>query len=128
VAEISYQNPAAQGVAIIGKGTVIKGTVRSRQDIFLDGEVEGALDVEGCRLIVGPNGKVIADARAREVDVQGVIVGNVDATRISIRTSGRLEGDIRTAGIVIENGAWFKGRVDIVDTRAALNGEGPHGE
>jgi cytoskeletal protein CcmA (bactofilin family) len=128
VSEISYQNPAAIGAAIIGKGTTIKGTVQSRQDIFLDGEIEGALDVEGCRLIVGPNGKVIANAKAREIEVQGVVVGNVDANRIAIRTSGRLEGDIRTAGIVIENGAWFKGRVDIVDPRAAENGEVKDGQ
>jgi cytoskeletal protein CcmA (bactofilin family) len=128
VSEIYYQNPAVVGVAVIGRGTVIKGTVFSKQDIFLDGEIEGDLDVQNCRLTVGPHGKVVANARAGEVDVQGVIVGNVDATRISIRTSGRLEGDIRTAGIVIENGGWFKGRVDIVDPRVSVNGELKHGE
>ena len=128
MSEFSYQNPAANGAAVIGRGTIIRGSVRSKQDIFLDGEIEGSLDVGNCKLIIGPHGRVLADAKAREVDVQGVIMGNVDATRIAIRTSGRLEGDIRTAGIVIENGAWFKGRVDIIDSRALVNGEVKHGE
>jgi cytoskeletal protein CcmA (bactofilin family) len=117
LSESFKQNPAGNGSAVIGKGMIIKGNIHSSQDMYLDGEIEGELDVENCTLTVGPNGKISANAKAREVDIQGTMTGNVESTRISIRTSGRLIGDIRTGGIVIENGAYFKGRVDIVDQR-----------
>lgn len=119
MSELFRPNPHTGGAAVIGKGTIIKGSIESKQDIFLDGELEGALDVTNCRLIIGPHGKVIADARAREVDIQGAIMGNVNSTdKVAIRTCGRLVGDIRSAGIVIENGAYFKGKVDIVQPDA----------
>jgi cytoskeletal protein CcmA (bactofilin family) len=120
------QNPAAAGdLVVIGKGMIIKGSIHSRQDVFLDGELEGVLDVENYRLTIGPHGKAVANTRAREVDIQGVLTGNVESTdKISIRTSGRLVGDIRTAGIVIESGAYFKGRVDIINSRAQAKAAG----
>jgi cytoskeletal protein CcmA (bactofilin family) len=97
---------------------VIRGTVQSRQDMFLDGDLEGVLDVENCSLVIGPHGRAIANTKAREVDIQGTIKGNVETThKISIRTGGKLVGDIRTAGIVIEDGAYFKGGVDIITPR-----------
>ena len=106
---------AEQYAAVIGKGMVIKGSVYSKQDLVFNGEMEGILNLEGFHLTVGPTGKVVADAKAREVDVQGQLTGNVETTnKISIRTGGRLDGDIRAAGIVIEDGAHFKGAVDIV--------------
>jgi cytoskeletal protein CcmA (bactofilin family) len=108
------------GAAVIGKSMIIKGSIHSKQDIFLDGELEGDLDVENYRVTIGPHGKAVANTRAREVDIHGAVVGNIESNRISIRTSGRLEGDIRTAGIVIENGAFFKGRVDIIDSRGPV--------
>lgn len=122
MSELFNKQYAGNGAAVIGKGMIIKGSIYSRQDMFLDGEIEGVLDVENCRLTIGPHGKVTANAKAREVEVQGVITGNVESSRVSIRTSGRLEGDVRTAGIVIENGAYFKGRVDIVNPRTQENG------
>jgi len=93
---------------------IIKGKIHSTQDMYLDGEIDGDLNVENCVLTIGPNGKIAANAKAREVDIQGSMTGNVESKRIAIRESGRLVGDIRTAGIVIENGAYFKGSVDIV--------------
>ncbi|HEX4274900.1 MAG TPA: polymer-forming cytoskeletal protein [Bryobacteraceae bacterium] len=114
MSDLQKQTPAGSSVALIGKGMIIKGNIHSTQDMYLDGEIEGELDVENCLLTVGPNGKISANAKAREVDIHGTMTGNVESKRISIRTSGRLVGDIRTAGIVIENGAYFKGRVDIV--------------
>ncbi len=110
--------------AVIGKGMIIKGSIHSKQDVILHGEVEGVLDVENFRLTIGPTGRAMANAKAREVDIQGSIDGNVDSTdKISIRTGGRLVGDIRTAGIVIEDGAYFKGAVDIVNLRAQATPE-----
>jgi cytoskeletal protein CcmA (bactofilin family) len=107
----------------IGKGMIIIGSIHSEQDVFLNGEMEGDLDVENCRLTIGPDGKVAANARAREVDISGTLTGNVDASeKTCIRASGELRGDVKTRGIVIEEGAMFKGRVEII-TREAGNGE-----
>ena len=106
---------AEQYAAVIGKGMVIKGSIYSQQDLVLNGELEGKLNLENYRLTIGPTGKVVADATAREVDVHGQLTGNVGAThKVCIRTGGSLLGDIRAAGIVIEDGAHFKGGVDIV--------------
>ena len=106
---------AEQYAAVIGQGMMIKGSIFSKQDLILNGEIEGVLNLENCRLTVGRTGKVTANAKAREVDISGELIGDVDSTdKISIRTGGKLVGDIRTAGIVIEDGAHFKGGVDIV--------------
>lgn len=111
--------------AVIGRGVMIKGRIHSRQDVILHGYVEGVLDVENYRLTIGPTGKVLANAKAREVDVQGSIKGDVDSRdKISIRSGGRLVGDIRTAGILIEDGAHFEGRVDIVNLRPQMKQAG----
>ena len=95
---------------------IIRGSIYSKQDLFIDGEIDGALLIENCKLTIGPHGKAVTNARAREVDIQGTFTGNVEcAGKTVIRGSGRMAGDIRTAGIVIENGAEFKGRVEIVN-------------
>jgi cytoskeletal protein CcmA (bactofilin family) len=104
-------------ITIIGKGMLIKGRVESRQDMYVDGEVEGSMDAPNCRLTIGPNGKAHAGATARELEILGVIDGNVESTeKVLVRTGGRLVGNVRTAGIVIEDGAFFKGSIDIVRT------------
>ena len=102
-------------VAVIGQNMVIIGKVQSSEDLYVDGEVRGTLEVQNCRLTIGPHGKANAGATAREVDVMGRIDGNVETSeKISIRKGGQLVGDIKAAGIVIEDGAYFKGSIDIV--------------
>jgi len=103
-----------RGSAIIGKSVMIKGQIVSREDLTIDGEVEGTVELHEHRLTVGPHGKVTAGVKAREIVVLGTIEGNVDVTdRIDIRKDARLVGDIKTARIVIEDGAFFKGSIDI---------------
>jgi len=93
---------------------MVKGQIISREDLTIDGEVEGTVELQEHRLTVGPNGKVSASVKAREVVVLGTIHGNVETTdRIDIRKDARLVGDIKTARIVIEDGAYFKGSIDI---------------
>lgn len=121
-----FQKPVAGPQAVIGKGMVIKGSVYSKQDMFLDGEVEGNLNVENYKLTIGPNGKVVANAKAREVDIQGIITGNIEsAENTSLRETARMVGDIKTRGIVIESGALLKGHVEIVTplTQTAVSQE-----
>lgn len=108
---------APRNVAVIGAGMTIKGEVHSQEDLYVDGEVDGALELKEHCLTVGPNGKTHSSVRAREVVVLGSIQGNVEARdKIAIRKNGRLVGDIKTAGIIIDDGAYFKGSIDIVKT------------
>ncbi len=91
-----------------------------REDLTVDGEVEGALELQEHRLTVGPNGKVNANVKAREVVVLGTIHGNVEVgDRIDLRKDAKLVGDIKTVRIVIEDGAYFKGSIDIVKPEVA---------
>jgi len=116
----SFHAPESKGSAVIGKSVMIKGQIFSREDLTIDGEMEGSVELQEHRLTVGPNGKVQAGIKAREIVVLGSIHGNVEATdKIDIRKDARLVGDIKTARIVIEDGAYFKGSIDI--TRADVN-------
>jgi cytoskeletal protein CcmA (bactofilin family) len=103
-----------RGVAVLGKSVMVKGQIYSREDLTIDGEVEGTVELQEHRLTVGPNGRVQASIKAREIVVLGTINGNVEATdKIDIRKDAKLVGDIKTSRIVIEDGAYFKGSIDI---------------
>jgi cytoskeletal protein CcmA (bactofilin family) len=100
---------------VLGKSVIVKGQIFSREDLTIDGEVEGTVELQEHRLTVGPNGKVLAGIKAREIIVLGTIHGNVETTdKIDIRKDAKLVGDIKTARVVIEDGAYFKGNIDIV--------------
>jgi len=101
--------------ATIGKAVRINGQISSKEDLYVDGDVEGTLEAPEHKVTIGPNGTVHATIKAREVVALGSIQGNVEAAdRIEIRKDAKLVGDIRTARIVIEDGAYFKGSIDIV--------------
>jgi len=101
--------------AVLGKSVVVKGQIHGREDLTIDGEVEGTVELQEHRVTIGPNGKVNATVMAREVVVLGSLHGNVETRdRLEIRRDAKLVGDIRTTRIVIEDGAYFKGTVDIV--------------
>jgi cytoskeletal protein CcmA (bactofilin family) len=103
------------GAATIGKAVKVVGQIFSREDLYVDGEVEGTVEALEHKLTIGPNGVVRAAVKAREVVALGTIQGNVEATeKIEIRKDAKLTGDIRTARIIIEDGAYFKGSIDIV--------------
>lgn len=107
--------PEKASSASIGKGVKINGQIFSKEDLFVDGDVEGTLELHENKLTIGPSGRVQAAIRAREVVVLGQIQGNVEAhDRIDIRKDAKLVGDIKTARIMIEDGAYFKGSIDIV--------------
>jgi cytoskeletal protein CcmA (bactofilin family) len=105
---------APRGMALIGKSLLVKGQVFGREDLVIDGELEGTLELQEHRLTIGPNGKVQASIKAREVVIIGTVHGNIEASeKIDIRKDAKLVGDIRTTRIVIEDGAFFKGSIDI---------------
>jgi len=110
---------------VIGAAVVIKGDILSREDLRLEGEAEGRLEVDG-RLTVGERGKAHCNITAREVVMSGVVEGNIDASERVVLTKGaELTGDVKTAGIVIEDGAFFKGGIDIVRPSASSSGAVP---
>ncbi len=122
VSTMSFKTPESDvksGQATIGKAVKINGQIFSKEDLYIDGDVEGTVELHDNKLTIGPNGRVQATVRAREVVVLGAIQGNVEASdRIDIRKEARLVGDIKTARIVIEDGAYFKGSIDIVKHEA----------
>ncbi len=110
----SHHAPETRGPAVIGKSVMIKGQIFSREDLTIDGEIDGSVELQEHRLTVGPHGKLQAGVKAREIVVLGTIHGNVEASdKIDIRKDAKLVGDIKTARIVIEDGAYFKGSIDI---------------
>jgi len=112
--------------AVLGKSVIVKGQIFSREDLTIDGEVEGTVELQEHRLTIGPNGKVRASVKARELVVLGTIHGDVETTdKIDIRKEAKLVGDIKTARIVIEDGAYFKGNIDIVRAEAARPAAAP---
>jgi cytoskeletal protein CcmA (bactofilin family) len=103
-----------RGSAMIGKSVMVKGQVFGREDLTVDGELEGTIELQEHRLTVGPNGKVQASIKAREIVILGTVHGNIEASeRIDIRKDAKLVGDLKTARIIIEDGAYFKGSIDI---------------
>jgi cytoskeletal protein CcmA (bactofilin family) len=100
--------------ATIGKGLFFKGEISGSESLFIDGKVEGSINLPGNRVTVGRNGQVSASISAREIVVLGKIRGNVSASdRVDIRAEGALTGDVSAARISIEDGAFFKGGIDI---------------
>ncbi len=109
-----------RNTAQIGKSLKVKGEISGNEDLYIDGEIEGTVELEQNSLTVGPNGKVQADVTARSITILGCVQGNVRAgERIEIRKTGSLEGDLVTARIVIEDGAVFRGSIDIIKAGGA---------
>ena len=100
--------------AHLGKSLVIKGDVSGSEDLYLDGQVDGTIDLNGNRLTIGPNGRVKANLSARSAVIHGKLEGNIKATdRVDLKQSAVVTGDIITQRIAIDEGAYFKGGVDI---------------
>jgi len=108
--------------ARLSAGLRVKGEISGNEDFHVDGDLEGSIQLEGQKLTVGTSAKVIADIVAREVVVYGSVKGNVRARdRIEIKKDGSVVGDLTTARILIEDGAYFKGLIEI-DTKASEAG------
>jgi len=114
-AEYPNRAPVTAGdQATIGKGLIIKGEISGTESLFIDGKVEGTITLPGNRITIGRNGQVAAGISAREIVILGKVRGNIAATdRVDIRAEGALTGDVTAARISIEDGAYFKGGIDI---------------
>jgi cytoskeletal protein CcmA (bactofilin family) len=102
-----------RATACISQGIRIKGEITGKEDLFVDGTLEGKLDLGNASCTVGPNGKVKADISAREVIVRGHVDGKVDAVeRVQLWNTGRVSGELRTERLAIEDGAILRGKVE----------------
>ena len=119
--------PAAvtpQEQATLGKSLVIKGEVTGSESLYIDGRVEGSINLPGNRVTVGRNGVVSANISAREIVILGKVRGNMTASdRFDIRSEGSLTGDITAQRVSIEEGAYFKGGIDMRKPGQKPNGE-----
>src|SRR5208337_1146116 len=110
----SMDAPQTGEGAHIGKSVVIKGELSGSEDLYVDGNVEGKIEMRSHSLTVGPNGRVKADISAKSVVIQGKLDGTINASeRVELRKSAVVTGDVITQRIAIEEGAFLKGKVDI---------------
>ena len=117
---------AASGdFAHIGKSVNIKGEVSGSEDIYVDGQVEGSIQLAGNSLTVGPNGRVRANVTAKNVTVGGTLDGNIQASeRTELRKTAVVNGDVQTKRIAIEEGAYLKGKLEILTENRPQAGSG----
>ena len=105
--------------ATIGKSLFVKGEVTGSESLYIDGRVEGTISLPGNRVTVGRNGQVAASITAREIVILGKVRGNISASdRVDIRAEGALTGDVIAARISIEDGAFFKGGIELRKSEA----------
>jgi cytoskeletal protein CcmA (bactofilin family) len=117
--------PSSGEFAHIGKSVCIKGELSGSEDIYIDGQVEGSIQLSGNSLTIGPNGRVRANVSAKAVAVGGSLDGNIEATeRTELRKSAVVNGDVQTRRIAIEEGAYFKGKLEILADSKTQPGSG----
>ena len=118
------ENLRTAELATIGKSVVVKGELSGSEDLYIDGQVEGSIALCGQTLTVGVNGRVLANIEARNAIVHGLVEGGVHVTdRVELRKTASLSGDIFTARISIEEGAFLKGTIEIQKPDPAIKTE-----
>jgi len=119
-AELLASAPSPESAAPAGHLTIshtIRGEISGREDLFVDGEVEGKINLEDAKIVIGPNGRVTADVEAREILVLGKVKGNLHGRdSVTIGRTGHVIGDVVTRYITVEDGAQVQGSFDV--TRA----------
>ena len=102
-------------VAWVGKSVIFKGTLISSEDMTIDGQVEGTIEIRDQGLTIGPDADIRADIVARTVTIHGTVIGNIRASdKVDIRETGRIDGDLSSPRIALADGALVRGRMDTV--------------
>ncbi len=110
----TYPSAAGNQRTSIGRTVVAQGQITAGEDLLIEGQFEGTISLNDHCLTVGAEGRVKAEIRARQVVVQGSVTGNIVAReKVDIRRTGHLVGDLVAATVAIEEGAYFKGSIDI---------------
>ena len=111
---MSASQSFAHAPAVLGNGVVVKGEIHSREPLVIEGEVEGSINMVGHRLTIAANGRVRANVAAREIEVHGWFAGQAEASElIRLGRGAEFVGDIRAGSIVIEDGAFIQGKVEL---------------
>jgi cytoskeletal protein CcmA (bactofilin family) len=113
--------PAARSLACLGPTILVKGEISADEDLQIDGKVEGPISLKSHRLTVGRTAQLNSEISAREAIVYGNVSGNLKARdRVEIKKDGQVIGDITTTRISIEEGAYFKGHIEIERVQSGL--------
>jgi cytoskeletal protein CcmA (bactofilin family) len=119
--------PRARGgeeLANIGKSITIKGDLTGNEDLVIDGNIEGRVDLPNNQLTIGPDGKIKADVHAKSAVVVGHVTGNLSATeRIEVQASGIVDGDVRAPRLVVHEGAVLNGAVEMTEVKRQISAE-----
>ena len=120
-APLRAPSPIAQPTSYLGPGLQIKGEISGNEDLKVDSKVEGLVSLGGFRLTVGSSAQVTAEIVVREAVISGEVIGDISAwDRIEIKKNASVVGDLSTGKIMIEEGAYFKGTVQIDSNRRPL--------
>jgi cytoskeletal protein CcmA (bactofilin family) len=120
----SLGSPVARGSARLGASLQIKGDITGSENLQIDGKVDGAISLRGHELTIGSTAQLNAEIHTGEAIVYGKVVGNLHASdRVDIKKDGSVIGDISAARISIEDGAHFKGRIEIDPTKSRAAAE-----
>jgi cytoskeletal protein CcmA (bactofilin family) len=110
-------------MANIGKSITIRGDLTGNEDLVIEGDVEGKVELPNNELTIGANGKVRADVQAKAVIVVGRVSGNVSATdRVEIQASGVVDGDVHAPRLVVQEGAVINGGVSMGEKKPVASG------
>ena len=100
--------------AILGRSVIFKGQILSRENLEIEGEVEGTIDMIEHRLTIGADGNVRANVKVLDIELFGSMQGSIDAVdKVYIRKGAKFVGDIHCGGIVIEDGAYIKAGIEL---------------
>jgi cytoskeletal protein CcmA (bactofilin family) len=115
----------SENFAHLGRSVFIRGELSGSEDVFVDGQVEGTIQLNGNSLTIGPNGRIRANITAKSVTVNGSVDGNIEAgERTDLRKTAVVKGDVRTRRIAIEEGAYFTGKLEILGDSKPQTGPG----
>lgn len=113
------------GQARIGKTVVIRGELKGSEDLVVDGQLEGTVNLSEGRLTIGPGAQVAADLTAKDVLIMGKLQGNIVASgRVELRAGSVVEGDVRALRLAVEDNAVFRGKVDLTQGATGHNASG----
>src|SRR3984957_3922191 len=119
--------PSAKNLATLGPGLTVKGQISGDEDLQVEGKVEGPITLKGQRLTVGSSGEIVSDVHAREVIVYGKVRGNLFAEdRVEVKKDGSVVGNITGGRVLIEDGAYLKGQIEIQRNNSGSKSHGHH--
>src|SRR5580704_1156331 len=113
--QVNPITPSSTSVTTIAAGLKISGDISGTTDLYIDGETQGKVRLPNARVTVGPNGRVQADIEAREIMIEGTVLGNLKSSeRLYLGAASRVQGSVLTPRIAIEDGARLRGKVEMV--------------